>query len=129
MNTEETIDKEQKFTVRKDKRFFTFKEYANLTINESRLLHSYLAKINPQNIKTKKRQIPIKWITDVFHLKTDVGIMKAIKTFKTHNNWIDISTGEYITIFETIELGLNCNYEKVVIMKCSPEAEKYFFPD
>lgn len=116
------------FVVSKDKRLYDFKEYNDLTINESRILNSYLAKINYKDRKTAKRHINVKWITDMFHLKTDVGILKAVETFKEHNRWTNDSTGETIEVFEMIELGLNSDYEKMLILKCTPEAEEYFFP-
>lgn len=102
-----------------------FIDYANLTIAESRILHSYVSLINPTDTDTATQKIPLEWIRNAFKLRNTVEIEKAVKDYK--HNTLTLKSGTTIKIFKTIEPCLSSLGKKSILLECSDEFKKYFF--
>lgn len=115
------------YKITKSKELWNFNEYNELSINHSRILHSYLCFINPLADEIKAEcEIPIKWILKEFNLKgnSKYNIINAVKTFR--NTWIDNMLND-ITIFKKLEINYNGNGEEVIKAECSDQFIPYIF--
>ncbi len=114
----------ENYTINKSLAIYSLKEYGQLTIGESRVLNSYICHIVPTKKETSFQEIPMKWITETFKLKVDTSILKAVETF---TNEYTTDSDNKIKLFDTLKIDLNSDGEKCIVMKCSADAEKYFF--
>lgn len=114
----------EKFTINKSIQMYELKEYNTLSIGESRLINSYISRIHPFDTETAFQEIPIKWIVDNFNLKTETRVLKAVETFTNEYTTAD---NNKIKLFDILKVDLNADGEKCIVMKCSTDAEQYFF--
>lgn len=115
------------------KRLKEFKEYSELTINQSRLLHIYMGLINPITDESKaesetkhdrkKVVILLDDIKKIFDIKNISTFKKDLQTFP--NVWHNGT--ETIKIFETIAITHSQLYQEIIVLKCTNESESYFF--
>lgn len=117
------------FTIDFCKMLWDFNEYANLKINQSRLLHIYMGLINPTAPPTdeKRKQVcillnDIKKIFDIQNIST---FKRDLREFP--KEWVNRKTGETEKIFDTVEIRKTQLFEEIIVLKCAAEAEKYFF--
>ena len=142
----------QKYTISKYKPLWEFDKYKDLSINQLRILYSYLALINPKsdelnndNVKGTKVEIDVDWVINQWHLKRvdkGRGIIKAVQEWKDINVWtylgkdvidkktntVELTHGTQLKVFDIIEIEDNERAGKIIRLRCSDEFIKCVFP-
>ena len=82
---------EQIYNVSKCRMLWSFDGYINMSINQSRLFHSYLSLINPLEPNEDEVEIEISWIIEHFAIKNNGRnrqmIHQAVSDFNNNNLW------------------------------------------
>lgn len=117
------------FTIDFCKALWDFNEYANLKINQSRLLHIYIGLINPTSPppdeKRKQVCILLSDIKKIFDIQNISTFKRDLKEFP--KEWYNRKTGVTEKIFDTVEIRKTQLFEEIIVLKCTTSAEKYFF--
>lgn len=145
---------EQIYNVSKCRMLWLFDGYINMSINQSRLFHSYLSLINPLEPDEYEVEIEISWIIEHFDMKSDrrcrQRIYQAVSDFNNNNLWtykgkdvineikddssneiikmVEITCGEILKVFDIMEVKKDNLGIEVIHIKCSDEFKRFIFP-
>ena len=135
----------EKYTICKYKPLWYFDRYRELSINQLRILYSYLALINPKENKNTEVEIDVDWIINQWGMKRvdkDRGIIKAVQEWKDINIWtylgkdvidkktntVELTHDTQLKVFDVIEVEDNERAGNLIRLKCSDEFVKCAFP-